>query len=164
MIEIYKRLSTAGALLPPALGYVFDRELRSATERQDLERTSDGAVSFLARRTFENYLLNPAAIATVLTNALQSNPPVNPTVVDGWLNANWATPKFCPPANAQTPLVDTHAPRLLAALFQHVSGDTVEYSKVKHSVALTDWIIENAPAELSDLKALLDAKLGTART
>src|SRR5262249_46330835 len=34
VIHIYNRLSTAGALVPPAVGYIFDRELRSARGRR----------------------------------------------------------------------------------------------------------------------------------
>jgi hypothetical protein len=56
-----------GALMPPAIGFIFDRELRSRSEIEDITRQSHGAVSFLPSRMYENYLLVPEAIVSVLS-------------------------------------------------------------------------------------------------
>src|SRR5439155_11899920 len=60
-VQLYQRLSGGRGLLPPAVGFIFDREGRSDGEREDLERY--GSVSFLPRRMYENYLLNPTGVA-----------------------------------------------------------------------------------------------------
>lgn len=70
--RIYRKLSTGRGLLPPAVGFIFDREGRSKREIQDLKRESKDdrgrpQVYFLARRMYENYLLNPQAIAEVVS-------------------------------------------------------------------------------------------------
>src|SRR5439155_26895911 len=62
-VELYKRLSAGRGLRPPAVGLMFDREGRDQRARDDLERR--GNVFFLQRRMYENYILNPAAIAAV---------------------------------------------------------------------------------------------------
>src|ERR1043166_8553738 len=67
IIEIYKRLSAGPGILPPAIAFIFDREGRSEQGRADLKRQSEGAVKFTARRMYENYLLNPQAIAEIVS-------------------------------------------------------------------------------------------------
>src|SRR5262249_10191187 len=55
VFELYRRLTGAAALLPPALGFILDRECRASTLREDLRRESQNRAHFLARRMFENY-------------------------------------------------------------------------------------------------------------
>jgi hypothetical protein len=90
VFEIYQRLSHGRGLLPPAVGFVFDREGRSETERQDLERQSGGTVHFTRRRMFENYLLNPAAIAAVASSidGFREDDAVTEEEVSHWLDTN----------------------------------------------------------------------------
>jgi hypothetical protein len=63
--EFTSALTEAGGLVPPALGFIFDREMRNERRRTDLGRESDGLVAFTSRRKYENYLLNPRAIEYV---------------------------------------------------------------------------------------------------
>ena len=65
VLEVYRKLSSGFALLPPPLGFIFDRESRTDTKVRELEEESDGQLRFLNRRMFENYLLNPDVIASV---------------------------------------------------------------------------------------------------
>src|SRR5262249_32927254 len=65
-VEVYSRLTTAGALMPPAIGFIFDPEGLTARDKEDIQRQSRGLVAFLPRRMFENYLLNPDAICAVM--------------------------------------------------------------------------------------------------
>jgi hypothetical protein len=64
--ELYERLSHANALVPPALAFVFDREGRTEQELSDLEKRGSGRIKLLPRMMYENYLLDPEAIAQVL--------------------------------------------------------------------------------------------------
>src|SRR5438132_978561 len=67
-LEIYERVSGSGSLIPPAVGFIFDSDGRSEQDKQDLQRRAKGRMHFLSRRMFENYLLNPVAIAAVAVN------------------------------------------------------------------------------------------------
>lgn len=66
VVGIYRQLSQGKGLRPPAIGFIFDRECRKEEKRKDFERQLDGKVRFLNRRMYENYLLEPQAIAAVL--------------------------------------------------------------------------------------------------
>jgi predicted ATPase len=71
VIEIYGRVTSAGSLYPPALSFIFDRELRSEGELEDIKRRAsrlEGSppVLFTKRRMYESYLLHGAAIAAIL--------------------------------------------------------------------------------------------------
>jgi hypothetical protein len=47
------------------------------------------------------------------------------------------------------------AARVLEDLFSNFSETRVSYEKVKHGIALTEWLIRNAPEQLDDIVALL---------
>ena len=48
-----------------------------------------------------------------------------------------------------------HAGAALEQLFSDLSEQRVTYQKVPHGVALTEWLIENAPGELAEVADLL---------
>ncbi|NES22407.1 MAG: ATP-binding protein [Symploca sp. SIO3E6] len=66
IFDIYDKLSGSKSLLPPTIGFVFDREQRSEQEMKDLQKRCSNPVEFLPRRMYENYLLHPEAIAAVI--------------------------------------------------------------------------------------------------
>jgi hypothetical protein len=91
--EIYERLSAGHALLPTSLAFSFDRELRDNREILDLQRrSSSGRVKFLPRRTYENYLVEPNAIAAVINAELEQTE-VTGRTVSKWLGEN--AHRFC---------------------------------------------------------------------
>jgi hypothetical protein len=59
VFEIYQRLSQGRGLLPPAIGFIFDREKRTPRERADLDASKQWKSIVLARKMYEYYLLNP---------------------------------------------------------------------------------------------------------
>ncbi len=162
-IELYKRLSAGRGLLPPAVGFIFDREGRSEQDRADLERR--GNVFFLPRRMYENYLMNPAAIAAV-TERIDGfrAPPLTATEIEAWLdNHRWDGRYFDPlPAEHTTGawLSNVHGAKLLADLFSQLSEQRVSYDKVRHGVALVDWLLEHAPDDLQEVAQLIEQALG----
>ena len=160
--EIYEKLSSGRALLPPAIAFVFDREGRSENEIRDLSRRSGKRVQFLPRRTFENYLINPNAIGALLNTleTFQENP-VTENVVRDWLLAHGGKKMYCG-RNMKTGdldnlewLASVHGAKLLARLFSELSEHKEEYRKRSHSVWLTDWLLENDPGAFSELAELL---------
>lgn len=167
VFDTYAKLSTAGALLPPAIGFVFDSEGRSKAEIDSFTKESGGRVTFLPRLCFENYILHTGAIARVLSEACG-------TVIDGdsvasWIQRHGNESAYLTPCielqdgedllmNAEW-LTRVHAPKLLKALFVDLSnersGHPEEYRKTTHSVAICDWLVNTEPQFLEPLADVL---------
>ncbi len=160
--EIYNKLSRASSLIPPAIGFIFDRESRSEQERADLHRMSDGLVAFLPRRHYENYLLSPHAIAAVV-NGIEDfcETPVQVEEIQAWFDTYGRTEKYLKSRKTKESisqeawLIEVHGANLLSDLFSSFSEARVAYVKTEHSVNITEWIIENAPEELKEIADLI---------
>ncbi len=172
--EIYTRLTQSGGLIPPAVGFILDRDGRTAREREDLERMNrlneTGHIFFLNRRMYENYLLNARAIASVV-NGIEGfrDTPVSVEEINKWIEDNKCNAKYTSAQeshegdNYSSWLITVDGALLLYDLFSHLFGATEPYVKVNHSVALTEWLIENDPDSLGELVDLLAKVLGTPR-
>ena len=163
-VEIYERLSTGGGLLPPAIAFIFDREGKTVAEQDDLRRRSGGRVHFAPRRMYENYLLNPAAIAAVASNIEGFlDRPLTKGDVSEWLAQHrWDARYFETVPAEQTPEVwlrEVRGARILAALFSELSEQRVAYDKVQHGIALPEWLLEHSPQELDDVGQLIEGTL-----
>ena len=167
ILEIYRRLSEGQGLLPPAIGFIFDREDRDKEARKDLERRSDGKVVFTIRRMYENYLLNPHAIAAVASEieGFSEGGDVEPEDINRWLDQHrWDRRYFDEKVeeNSQTEetwLSDVHGAKVLDDMFQELSEARVLYDKVVHGTALTRWLCDNAPDDLRELASLIEDRL-----
>jgi len=165
VFAIYRRLSKGSSLLPPAVGFILDKECRSLAEQQDLRRNAVAPVSFLPRRMYENYLLRPATISA-LASSIDGfrQKPVTEEEVQNAIAAKQGHAKyFCPgepPRGAGEWVANVDGARILKEVFAELSETRVVYDKVKHSVALTEWLIENAPEDLKEIADLLCAMLG----
>ncbi|HEV2883104.1 MAG TPA: AAA family ATPase [Pyrinomonadaceae bacterium] len=164
--EIYDKLSKASGLIPPAIGFIFDREGRSKKEREDIERMSGGLATFLPRRLYENYLLNPDAIAAV-ANSIEGfrRTSVTAEEIRKWFdtegkNTMYGRPTETVEGEPQEPwIIYVHGAKLLNDLFSTLSEARVTYVKTEHSVKITEWLIENAPQELTEVIELISDKL-----
>ena len=164
--EIYSQLSKSNALIPPAIAFVFDREQRTESERADLARRTSGKVKFLPRRMYENFLLAPETIQAVLS-ALPSFQEASLTVerVKEWLETNGGKrvyldePTERADITSKTWLENVNGAKLLRDLFADLSGDREEYRKTAHSVQLTEWLIQNKPDSLGEMKEFLESIL-----
>jgi hypothetical protein len=148
--EIYERLSNSSALMPQALSFSLDREDRTPAQRDDLAKRSGGRVRFIPRRCYENYLLSPPAIAAILSCEIEGEIPD----VESWMVNNAG--RFCSGTEFQSItnsnwLENVKAVKLLEALFQELTECRVTYDKLKHSVSLTERILENSPEEMAEL-------------
>lgn len=162
VVAIYERLShLEGGLIPPAVGFVFDGEVRSPTEQADLIRQSRGRVHFIPRRTFENYLLNPGGIAAVCNNIEGfSKRKLATSRIKKWLADHnhdqvYYRPLKTPVRNAKTWMTTLNGARLLEDLFRDLSGGTVTYEKTSHSQMLTEWVVKNSPKDLAEVAELI---------
>jgi len=165
--RIYQRLSEAGGLLPPAVGFIFDREGRSKVRREDLERESDGLVVFTPQRMYENYLLNPLAIARVCsrTEGFREEDNVAPEDVERWIEEHGWDEKYFDATVEESDRNDpfwrteVDGAKLLKDLFADLSETRVSYEKVVHGVDLTQWLCDNAPEDLEELAGLIRVQL-----
>lgn len=166
--EIYRRLSRGRGVLPPALGFIFDREQRNQRERDDLIRESDGTVHFLPRRMYENYLLRPEAVAAVCsgTEGFRESP-VTADEVSVWVDTKKWDRKYFGRVVVEGQRSDTlwyqniDGAKLLHDLFAELSEHRVTFQKTRHSVELTRWLIEHCPEDLADVGQLLSGILPT---
>ena len=161
--ELYEKLSTGKGLLPPALGFVFDRERRTEREREDLDRQSCNRVRFLPRRMFENFLLNPKAIATVLCNVdCSGETKVSEKDISDWIEENGNNVKYIEKGyilGSSQWIDQVHAARILSDIFTYFSECRVSYDKVEHGLFLTKWLIDNSPDDLREISDLLEELL-----
>jgi hypothetical protein len=155
--EIYDRLCKGKGLLPPAIGFFFDREGRSEQDRRDLQRRSQNTVAFTKRRMYENYLLNSSAIAFVLDSHFEfTSEDELKGKVEEWLEKNKRDQRYLskgsePSHDDEYWLENVHGARLISDIFDAMTDGKLRYDKVKHGVMLTEWIACNARGNLQGL-------------
>ena len=114
---------------------------------------------------YENYLLYPRAIAKV-ANGIEgfNSTPITEAQVHALIEEKKALKTyFCNqaiPTNSADWLREIDGAKVLKEIFATLSETRVTYDKMKHSLALTEWIIDNAPEELRGIAALLSQILG----
>ena len=179
IFRIYNKLSKSAGLLPSAIGFIFDREGRTQKEQEDLIRQSrvdqgKQTVFFTPRRMFENYLLNPEAIAWVMSGLdWFSNEKVSPNSIQEWIDSHrWDSALFKPKSRVpnlekrtnELWLETVNGAKLLQGMFQHFSDNRYDYinDKKTYGLALTEWIVENSPEDLIEIADLIIEALGRA--
>jgi predicted ATPase len=162
VFDIYSRMSDNQPLVPSAVGFLFDRESLSESDREDLQRHSSHPVEFLPYRLYENYLLWPEAIAAVLKSEdTGSNKELTDKTVQQWIEQSKQNDSYLPrgkdPSECdwQEWRKNVHGASLLKDLFRELSENRVEYQKTRHSVLLTKWLIENRKEALKGLGEFL---------
>jgi len=166
--DVYRRLATAPALIPPVIGFLFDRDGRTDRDIEDMSRQGGNLVRFLPRRMFENYLMLPAAIAAVANDIPGfSEFAIKPETVSDWLAERAKDTAYLGQAAAQDWRDPewrrvVHGARILADLFRELSEGRVEYDKTHHGVMLTSWILDQEPTAFDELARLLRGIAGRA--
>jgi hypothetical protein len=165
-LEIYRRLSQGRGLLPPAIGFILDREQRSDKEMRDLSRMSGERTYFTPRRMYENYLLRPAAVAAVISGIEDfRESPVLEAEITQWIDHHRWEQKYFGFQVQSTDRTDefwmqeVHGAKVLKDLFEELSEHRVSFEKTRHSLALTEWLLEHSPADLQDIAQLLASAL-----
>jgi AAA ATPase domain/AAA domain, putative AbiEii toxin, Type IV TA system len=146
--DIYGRLASSSALVPPMVCILLDGEKRDADARRALETTSKGRLCFLDRRMLENYLLHVDAISAVLS-ALGVDVTQNDTQEK--LKSLSTVP--------ESDLNDVDGAKLLGDLFSSASNATAEFRKTRDVPAIVEWLIDNRPEALAPLSKCLRSKL-----
>jgi AAA15 family ATPase/GTPase len=165
--DVYNQLSKGKSLFPPAIGFIFDSELRDNTQKDKLKTQLQIPVHFLERRMYENYLLHPQAIADIINAAIINDDnkheiePLSHTRVLEWIND--ARNETCYFQKDPTQLSDSewlcevNGSKFLENLFSELSGGLInfKYNKVKYSRKITVWLIDNEPKYLFPLSEFL---------
>jgi energy-coupling factor transporter ATP-binding protein EcfA2 len=149
ILDLYRKLSMGDALLPPAVLFLFDRDGRSEQEIKDVVRKSEGKIRFLPRRLYENYLLNPVAIARLYNEAGSEFQLVTTAPeVQQWLAANgnqYVTAQPLPAVLSDLWFEKVDGATLLKDLFVGLSNSRLEYKKTSHTPRLTVLVNEIDP-------------------
>jgi len=163
VFEIYDRLSQGRSLLPPALAFILDDEGRTPQQKAEIVRRSHNHAYFIPRRMYENYLLVPAAIHYIISSIEGFTERSIPTEeIDILITARLADARYyrqriVPEEEQRIRLAD--AAGILRDIFSELSETRCTFDKVRHSLVLTKWIIENSPAEFEELSEFLDQVL-----
>jgi predicted ATPase len=158
--SIYERLSkTPGGLVPKAVSYIFDKEDRSEKKISDLQEQCKN-LHFTKKRMYENYLLDAEAIVSVIQktdkNAVVDIAKVESSIDEKKLIRKYYQP-FDVPEDISAWKETIHGKRLLKDIFKEfcTTQETKNYKEKKHSVMLTEWVIENSPEDLKELGQLI---------
>jgi hypothetical protein len=153
--DLYRRLGQANGILPVATAFCLDRELRTEKEMDEMNRTSGGVMRFLPRRSYENYLLHAPAIQAVINADLADEDALDVGTVSAWISdhGNQFHPSGLQPTGEGSGkwIAECDASLLLAKMTQALTDGKLEYRKTRHSVAITEWLLQNAPEVLDEL-------------
>lgn len=160
VLEIYQKLCKGRGLLPPALGFCFDREKLPQAEMDTLTQESGGLIQFIPRRMYENHLLNPKAIMSILNESDTGKvTDITEETVNDWLANNRLAAHYINSSDYNDWLKKVDAAKLLVDLFNDLTETRVRYDKIKHGVKLTDWIIQNSANDFDELGDFLKTML-----
>ena len=132
---------------------------------QDLTRQSGGLMHWLPLRMYENYLLQPEAIAAVINSIDQAREQsVTASAVTGWLERNGSLREYLPPSSTQefgTPEWEktVDGAKVLDGLFAELTDSSYTYDKVRHGEMLTRYLIDHPTDKLIELAQLLASLL-----
>lgn len=166
IFDIYRKLSTSGSLIPPTLAFIFDREVWNDQQLKELKIRSNGLLRTTDRRTFENYLLDPAAIAAVINSEDSDRQcPLAEDEVSKALESLVSDKEnYKPAVRALGPPSEfTNAPGVLRSLFSQLTEARVSFDKTTHSVAIVDWLLQNNARFLTPLADVLKGHLDEIR-
>lgn len=144
---IYEKLSKGSFLAPPMVAITLDRERRKDREIDQIEKDCEGVVYFLPAIMLEDYLLNPEAIAAVLTIEAKTEITAD-QVRQALVEAGTSGKCLLHPNNTESQKL--HAAKVLEFVFDALA--TVAYHKTSHGPQIAEWIIKNKAAEFQDLK------------
>jgi hypothetical protein len=162
VFQIYERLTSATAPVISKVAFNFDSEGLTQEKKADLDRRSGGRIHFLPRRNLESYLLNPAAIARVIVEAVKDEQVLDHARIEAITittlqelagDRRYGIPAVPPSFHDGEWLARVDGASLLRDLFWTASGQTLEFRKTTHSVALVKDLLGRPEKPLAELVA-----------
>lgn len=151
--QLYERLSSSSALVPPMICILLDAEMRTPEQRSNLERASRGTIRFLERRMIENYLLDPEAIAATL---IELDVPTDPLEVQAAIQIKVGC------AGVDVDLTQIDGAAVLTSVFSTLSQARHEFRKTRDVPTLVEHLIAHHPDRLTPLHDFLRQICGLA--
>lgn len=137
--DAYNRL-TNNCIVPPLVTILLDKETRTESELQKLLGKSK-ILKILPARMIENYVIDSSAIFNVLKN--------NGSTLDEETIAEKI------PDIIDKSVFDGAA--FLRTIFANSSPTTIDFKKTTHTVELFDWMLDNKPDALQELRQFIQA-------
>jgi len=155
--KINRWLLKANSLLPKTINFLLDSETLRENEKMERKEVLP-TLHFLPRRMYENYLLIPEAIASVANSTAKLiDKQITASMVQAWLDQHSHEAKYYHSHNPHN--ADWHkdidGASLLEDMFKEFYGDDHDYEKIRDSVALTKWLLENDSVALQEIADLL---------
>ena len=98
--DLHERIASVSAVVPTTIKFSFDAELRTTDEMERIAKQLKDRAEFLPRRMYENYLLDPRAIANIVSRYAAAR--VNESDVCAWLVEN----KYAEPSDQTVRILD----------------------------------------------------------
>lgn len=158
IFDIYSKLTKGQGLMPPAVGFIFDREKKTEQDIRDIQKQSDNKVLFTQRRMFENYIIHPKAIYAVLNSIPDVT--VEEKSIIKFIDENRWKPEFIVEKHTHDKTIGNwqiyvNGAKFLEKMFSALTESKVLYDKIEHSVALAEWLIDNSFEELKEYQDMI---------
>lgn len=156
VFQIYERVHQVASPLVKSATFGFDRETLTDDEMSDLKAKAAGRVLFLPRRHFECFLLDPAAIASLINKYVPDAKPVSDEDVLKYLQSVGGETRFKARKQWKGDIFDEEwlaavdAAALLKATCYELTDKQLEFSKMHHSLELLKHILTHNRASLED--------------
>jgi hypothetical protein len=171
LFATYRQIAGEESLFPPMIGLVLDRDklkeqeietLKEKSRYQDKEGKYRHMAKFLDRRMYENYLLHPKAIASIINKYDEFRDKCLTDVeVQNWIEQKKQEGLYLPKgvnkekiSNAEW-FCKVDGAKLLKDIFADLSDARIDFRKTRDSPELTKWLLEHEPNYLSELAEFL---------
>jgi hypothetical protein len=159
---IYEKLVRGVALIPPAVGFLFDREDRSEADVAALKAKVGSKLELTKRRLVECYFLDLQAVADTITDEMRASGPADFQLtkerIEEWIRGRAkerggkysAAKSYDEDPAKWRETVD--AANLLKDLFGTLTDQMLAFRKTWHGPAIVDRILARDPTFLAPLR------------
>ncbi len=178
IFNLHEEISGTNSVISPKMTILLDKEIGKEKENTDLIREfGKDKFNFIPRAMYENYLLDPDAITYILKFTKQTddfkenysndeivNKKLNVKSVINFIEETRSNRTFLPDKlkskenlTEKEWLENVDGAKLLDKLLKGFLGKPFGYAphKVEYGEKLTQWLLENKPEQLSELKDFL---------
>ncbi len=157
--DVYNKISKMASPLTRACIFTMDRETMSDADVKQLKERAQDRLLVLDRRCYENYLIHPEALASLL--AIDQSG-ITTERIRAWLSAKGgeeqygAAREWADDIGTPSWLIKVDGAKLLNDLFGELTEERYTYQKTTHSPQLTQKLLQTDPDALKDLLAFAE--------
>jgi AAA15 family ATPase/GTPase len=153
LCTMYAELTRQSGFNPcPRIKILVDREHLNSSENR--KNRTNSVLHFLPRKMYENYLLDPDAVAAVINSYLSPDSFISSLAVESIFKQN----RLEYPSEKDW-LVQTDGVKLLKKVFNELTDSRVQFNKIgknaPHATQLTDWLLANRESGLQELQEFI---------